>query len=124
MARPLAIALLACLVLPGCRAPGPSAPPAEIQGAWETEHPKYADRSFEIRKDRLVLGTGRGQAATYHIRAVTLESDNVGPLTTITYADAEGVENVFAFYYYPTGGGVIRLKNQWDIPWNRKASAQ
>lgn len=115
--------LAICLVVVGCPAREQSVrvPPVEVRGAWETDHPKYEDRYFEIREDILVLGMGEETAASHPIRAIATQTDGMGTLYLITYLDAEGVENVFGFYYYPVGGGLIRFKNQWDIAWNRRS---
>jgi len=42
-------------------------PSGEIVGAWRTDAPSHRDRTFEIREDALVFGTGRYAPRRLHI---------------------------------------------------------
>ena len=94
----------------------------ELLGVWTTPAPKYADRSFGLRKESITFGIGEGNFKTYFIKKIHVKQfpqDN-SRLYTIYYEDEEGNDCTFAFYYYHENGGIIRLKNQREIEWKKE----
>jgi hypothetical protein len=96
--------------------------PDDIIGVWKTSESTYADRSFEITKERLTIGIGGGKFESYFIKKISLvkSPQDKSSLYTINYEDDEGGEYIFSFYYYPVNGGIIRLKNQKQIEWKKE----
>ncbi len=95
--------------------------PDDLIGIWKTTAPKYADRSFEIKKDAITFEIGGGNFEDYAIKYIKTEKarDERSTLYTIHYKDEAGEEYTFAFYFYPEEGGVIRFKNQKQIVWTK-----
>jgi hypothetical protein len=93
----------------------------DVMGLWKTSAPKYADRSFEITKERITFGKGEGNFEIDLIKKIHMKQfpQDKSRLYTIYYEDDKGEENTFAFYYYHENGGVIRLKNQREIEWKK-----
>jgi hypothetical protein len=96
--------------------------PQEVLGRWETETPKYAGFSFELSEKTITfydLNAEEGKEI-YGIKKRTKELDNDGNIFYVVhYENEEGLELRHAFYYDPSGGGKIRLKNQKIIVWTR-----
>ena len=95
--------------------------PDDVMGVWKTSSPKYADRYFEITKERITFGIGEGNFEIYFIKKIRMKQfpQDKSRLYTIYYEDDKGGEYTFAFYYYHENGGVIRLKNQREIEWKK-----
>lgn len=94
----------------------------DIIGIWKTSAPKYADRSFEITKERIIFGIGEGNFEIYFIKKIHVKQfpRDRNSLYTIIYEDDEGGDYTFAFYYDNKNGSVIRLKNQREIEWKKE----
>lgn len=59
--------LISSIGLAGCAGNEDVQLPPELVGRWTTEAPKYADRYFELRADRMaVFGRGAGQHDAAH----------------------------------------------------------
>jgi hypothetical protein len=76
---PVLLALVAALA---CAREGM---PAELIGHWTTDDPRYADRSLEIRAERIAFGVGPGGHMAYLVRGVERETDTTGELLRIYY---------------------------------------
>jgi hypothetical protein len=94
----------------------------DIIGVWKTSEPTYADRSFEITKERITFGIGDGKFESYSIKKIRVEQSpqDKGRLYTIYYEDGEGGDVTFSFYYYLDNGGIIRLKNKKQMEWKKE----
>ncbi len=113
------VAILA--LFPGCQSREKIVVPPELVGVWRTAAAKYEDRYFEFRPGTLTLGIGGGSSETYPIRSIKRSQDALGTLYAVSYMNqAESVEEVFAFYYDPREGGMIRFKNQPEIAWTKE----
>lgn len=97
--------------------------PADLIGVWETTAPDYADRSFEIKADQVLFETGEGKFDTYPITEIKTEKgrEELKTLYLICYKNAHRQEYKLFFYYDPANQGTIRLKNQFQIVWTKKA---
>ena len=91
----------------------------DLWGVWTTSEPRYKDRSFEITKDLIILGTGVASGDSCSIKKIEKEDQGTKRLYVIYYDTSEGDEQQFSFYYSTKKGGTIRLKNQKDIVWKR-----
>ena len=94
----------------------------DVIGVWKTLEPTYADRSFEITKEKITFGIGNGKFESYSIKKIRVEQSlqDKSRLYTIYYEDDEGGEVTFSFYYYRDNGGIIRLKNQKQMVWKKE----
>ena len=96
--------------------------PQEVLGHWETETPKYAGFSFELGEETVTFTdlNAENGIESNTIEKRTKELDNEANIFYVVhYENEEGLELKFAFYYDPSGGGEIRLKNQKTIVWTR-----
>ena len=59
------LVLLAVLLVAACDAQ-PEPPPQELIGVWVTAERRYADRSFEVRRDSILFGRGEHTSGAYH----------------------------------------------------------
>ncbi|NOT29690.1 MAG: hypothetical protein HOP15_04480 [Planctomycetes bacterium] len=90
-----------------------------VIGAWETTDPRYTGKSFEItRENELMLGLGELGVETCSIEEVEVAGEPARRNYKLTYSTPEGDEAVFAFLVDPHG--VIRFRNQDEVPWKRK----
>ena len=98
--------------------------PNELLGVWKTSAPQYADRFIKIEKDNITFGTGEKNFEIYSIKKIYIKKvpkeSNI--LYTIHYKNREGVWYKVAFYYSPVNGGLITLKNQRQIVWEKEQS--
>ncbi len=104
----------------GCGRGGYDFVPDQLVGVWETSHEKYSDRIFELKFDQIIFDTGGGTFARHPVVNVQEVLEDGSPLFTVFYAEADGVESQFAFYYDETLDS-IRFKNQKRIGWTRRS---
>ena len=101
--NPLAVSIVASLlVVLGCSEP-PQPVPEELLGVWRSTHERYLDRTFEIRPQALLFGTGEFRAASLHtiLTAEEIESaTNAGTRRwRLVYRDAaDGTDSVEIVY--------------------------
>jgi len=113
------VAFAILMILVGCQSRESATVPDELVGTWKTSAPKYVDRSFEIRKNVIVLGIGKGNTDAHPVLNLQEARDGEAIFYTISYMNYEGRPDRFSFYYDPARGGVIRFKNQQRIEWTR-----
>ena len=113
------MAFVILMILVGCQSREGATVPDELVGTWKTSAPKYVDRSFEIRKNVIILGTGQGNTDLHPISNIQEARDGEAIFYTISYVNYEGRPDRFSFHYDPARGGVIRFKNQQRIEWTR-----
>jgi len=95
--------------------------PGDLIGVWKTTTEPYADRSFEIKADEVIFGTGEGNFDAYQITKIKTEKDprEQATLYILCYKIIEGQEYKFSFYYDPASHGTIRFKNQPEMVWTK-----
>jgi hypothetical protein len=96
--------------------------PQEMLGRWETETPKFAGFSFELSEETITFTdlNAENGIESYTIEKRTKELDNQKNIFYVVhYENEEGLELKHAFYYDPSKGGEIRLKNQKSVLWTR-----
>jgi len=113
--------LLTLLILGVTVVPKPEQVPAELQGVWKTNDPKYSDRSLEISSVHLNLGTGEGTSTTGFIRHVKIENPGADSLVVITYTNSDGENTLYLLYDATTQA--IHFKNQPGVAWRKESSS-
>jgi hypothetical protein len=116
------LVVLAFLTAFGCSSNKIDNLPQEVLGRWETEAPKFAGFSFELSEKTITFYDQNAEEGTeiYFIKKRTKEQDNDGnTFYVVHYENEEGLELKHAFYYDPSEGGEIRLKNQESVVWTR-----
>jgi hypothetical protein len=96
--------------------------PGELLGQWETTAPKFKGFSFELSNQGITFTdlNAENEVTYYRIQKRTKNLDPKNNVYyTVYYENEEELEFKFAFYYDPSGGGKIRLKNQKSIVWTR-----
>jgi hypothetical protein len=94
--------------------------PYELEGKWQTEDDKYADRWFDIDSVLVDFGTGGATVSTGFIKEVAVNSEPNRTLYTISYQANKAAMNQVSFYYEPAGGGTIRFTHQENIAWKKQ----
>jgi hypothetical protein len=116
------LVVLTLLINLGCSSNEIENLPHEVLGRWETETPKYAGFFFELSEEAITftdLNAENGIESNM-IEKRTKELDNENNIFYVVhYENEEGLALKFAFYYDPSGGGKIRLKNQETTVWTR-----
>ena len=114
--------VFASLTIFGCSSNEIDNLPQEVMGHWETETPKYAGFSFELREKTITFRdlNAENGIESNTIEKRTKERDNKKNIFYVVhYKNKEGLELKHAFYYDPSGDGEIRLKNQETVVWTR-----
>jgi hypothetical protein len=96
--------------------------PNELLGVWETTSPKYADCYFELQREVIIFENRNFPESYAKHPLVDFEKtkEKRGTLYAIHYK-SDGLEYKFRFFYEPSDGGLIRLKNQPKIAWRKAA---
>ncbi len=112
----VAFAVLAPLF--GCQ-PRNTTVPDNLIGHWKTSTPRYANYSFEITKDNVIMKVGE---ETFSIRSISNIETTSGKNMSfnVFYLKQEGGEVKFSFYYDSKNNGEIRLKNPVDIVYTKE----
>jgi hypothetical protein len=64
--------------------------PPELIGRWTSDDPRYAERSLEIDRERLVFGVGGGLRMAYRVQGVESEADPEAGTLYLVFYDAPG----------------------------------
>ncbi|MBN1832473.1 MAG: hypothetical protein JW896_10205 [Deltaproteobacteria bacterium] len=122
MSNWISLVILALLTNLGCSSNEIENLPREVLGYWKTETPKYAGFSFELSEETITFTdlNAENTIESNIIEKRTKELDREDNIFYVVYyKNEEGIELKFAFYYDPSGGGKIRLKNQKTTVWTR-----
>ena len=92
--------------------------PDHLIGHWKTSDSEYADRSFEITKDSVIIRAGQKTLSNRLISNIETTSGKNINFNTF-YLNQEGEEYKFSFYYDSKNNGEIRLKNPVNIEWTK-----
>ena len=110
---------LILLVLASCQ-DKPLADLSGIRGAWSSQDSRYEGRFFELTEEKLVIGTGEGDASVFEVESVTREP--IGAATyhyEINYVFPTGEGGIFVIEHSETEDAV-RFSNQRNLIWKRK----
>lgn len=122
--------LLAILIFTpffGCQSDELKALPDELVGVWRTSAEKYDNVYLELTKDLIVFANEDflekidnnfiSKIEQIQVRKENQKKKDI--LYIIHYENDEGLKYQISFYYDPSEGGVIRLKNQEKIEWRK-----
>ena len=118
----IVLVVLALLTNSGCSSNKIDNLPQEVLGQWETETPKFEGFTFELAEETITFFDSNVENGieTYVIEKRTKELDNENKtFYVVHYENEDGLELKHAFYYDPSEGGEIRLKNQENVVWTR-----
>lgn len=119
VARAFGLLLTAAAAVTGC-APEPLPLPPEIVGVWTTTEPRYAERSFELRPDWVIFGTGRNTLTMHELARVepgTASSREAREWTPyrIVYRAENGDEQTVDVLFRTRGGRALRFAHRDEI---------
>lgn len=103
-------------VLLACSASGP--PPPEIQGVWRSTSAAYAERSFEVRPDSVIFGTGKYTMDIWPITGVTAEPSEVpaaDTLYTVHYVGPDQETLAVRVHYAAGPPATLRFDNRREV---------
>jgi hypothetical protein len=115
------LALLFSISLLGCQPEGPETLPTELEGVWMSPAPRYKNDTLELSKEFIVFTSGNSQDFV-NVNFIVKVEEKPGKdhiFYIIHYENIDEQRYKFAFYYYPSSGGVMRLKNRKDIEWRK-----
>ncbi|MBW2028341.1 MAG: hypothetical protein JRH06_17360 [Deltaproteobacteria bacterium] len=94
--------------------------PPEMKGEWGTSAPKFEGFSFEI-SDKSLVFIDKNAEDPFEIYPISrIEKDKEEPnLYIIHYKTEDSGDYKFSFYFDPSDGGIITLKNQRKYIWKR-----
>lgn len=117
------LAVMICLIC-ACEDP-PSPPPEQILGGWVTDAPSHRDRTFEIRDDAVVFGTGKWSSSRLHILIGVEERPSVQnwDVYTIRYREYDGSIGALEVHYRSTPKNMLRFANRQEI-WTRSQTGK
>lgn len=115
------LALAISIIVLGCQPKEDESLPAELVGVWASSAPRFKNDTLELSKEYIVFTSGEFQdfISVNFIVKVEKKPERNHTLYVIHYDNIHDQRYKFSFYYYPTKGGVIRLKNQIDIEWRK-----
>ncbi|MGD9039434.1 MAG: hypothetical protein PVH82_07350 [Desulfobacteraceae bacterium] len=115
------LALAISIFLLGCQPKEDETLPPELMGVWTSPAPRFKYDTLELSKENIVFTSGRFQdfISVNFIVKVEKRPERNHVFYTIHYENIEGQKYKFSFYYYPTKGNVIRLKNQLEFEWKK-----
>jgi hypothetical protein len=119
----LLIALVTVILMALCGAcksgGGEAALPSEVQGAWVTDDPQYAERLLKFWPSEYVILTGvESQANVQTIDRFERQQSGNGFTLTIYSSNRTGNHEQMGIIYSPANGGELRLRNQKPV-WHR-----
>ena len=98
---------------------GEGALPREVQGAWITDDPQYAERLIKFWPSEYVILTGvESQAAMQAVDKVERQPFGNGFTLTIFSTNRTGTHDQMGLTYSPANGGELRFRNQKQV-WRR-----
>ena len=106
----------------GCQSSGVgenSMLPRELQGAWVTDDPQFAERLVDFWPGEFVILTGvESQAAFQSVDKVDRKPYGSGFTLTIYSTNRAGARDQMGITYSPANGGELRFRNQRQV-WHR-----
>jgi hypothetical protein len=108
----------------GCAQKGDETLPPDLVGVWKSSAPRFKYDTLQLSKEYIVFTSGEFQdfINVNFIQKVERKPERNHVFYVIHYENIHEQEYKFSFYYYPTKGGVIRLKNQMDSEWKKVKS--
>ncbi len=115
------LALLFAISLFGCQPEGSETLPHELEGVWMSPAPRFKNDTLELSKKFIVFTSGESKdfiSVNFIVKVeVTPEKNHF--FYIIHYKNNDEQRYKLAFYYHPSKGGVMRLKNRENIEWRK-----
>ena len=87
--------------------------PEELARVWVTSEPRYRGRTFELRPDSLIFGTGANTFQEHAIERVEAGKPRKGwSHYTVFYREDDGAVVPIYLLHRPTSGGSMRFANR------------
>jgi hypothetical protein len=120
------LALLFSISLLGCQLEGSETLPPELEGVWMSPATRHKNDTLELSQEFIVFTSGDPQdfVDVNFIVKVEEKPEKNHIFYIIHYENIEEQRYKFAFYYYPSKGGVMRLKNREDIEGRKVESVE
>lgn len=83
--------------------------PADLLGLWQHPDPAHADRSLEIRPDRIIFGVGGGDHDAFPISSIDAEPDGAATVFTVEYRQVDGARIPLRLRFTPGPNPELRL---------------
>jgi hypothetical protein len=113
--RHLGVALACCFVLSACE-PASETLPAEMLQAWHSDAPGYEYRSFELRDDWVIFGTGLANSDMFKLEHVQSEADSAGGRRyTIRYTTMDGESVAVEIIHRPGPHTTLKFANHNEV---------
>ena len=97
--------------------------PEELIHVWRTRLPAYRDRSFEVRADSIIFGTGGYSTVGHRIEGVEVEESADGSfLCTLYYLTRDGGRTQVRLAFEPGSPDRLRFENRVEV-WLREEDA-
>lgn len=108
------------LSISSCDSTKLEAVPPEMKGEWRSSAPKFEGFSFEI-SDKSLVFIDKNAEDPFEVYPISrIEKDKEEPnLYIIHYKTEDSGNYKFSFYFDPSDGGIITLKNQRKYIWKR-----
>jgi hypothetical protein len=90
--------------------------PAELLQVWTTDNPAYQGRSFELRDDAVVFGTGPYSFAMHFIEHVEANPVDGGIEYRLDCKDNRQETSLVRFIHTPGNPATIRMSNR-NVVW-------
>ena len=119
----IGICALACFLALWLTRDRAGPPPAELQGVWRSPAPAYAERSFEVRLDSVIFGTGRYTMDMWPLDGVIAE--RLGPseiLYTLRYLGEDREPDEVRVHHTAGPPESLRFDNRKEV-WLRAPAA-
>jgi hypothetical protein len=98
---------------------GEASLPREVEGAWITDDPQYAERLIKFWPSEYVILTGvESQANVQTVDKVERQQSGNGFALTIYSSNRAGNHDQIGISYSPANGGELRFRNQKPV-WRR-----
>lgn len=95
---------------------------ADLKGVWTTDSPRYRDRFLQFADGTITFGWGEAGAGTYAIGEIDSEPAENSTLVHIRYVDLTAADYKLSFYYVDQNGGMVWMKTQKGVYWNRTST--
>ena len=113
--RHLGVLLASGFVLFGCE-PESEILPSEMLQVWHSDEPRYRGRSFELRPDWVIYGTGGAGSDLHQLEHVASEANSDGGrLYTIRYKTQDGESTAIELTYYSSPETRLIFANHHEV---------
>ena len=98
---------------------GPDIPedfPEHAYGTWETDHPRYEERFFELSAHTVTFGVGDGQSVAYALSGIKKHMERGKPFYILIFEDKAKNRFEKSIWISPKMDTLV-FKNQGNVKW-------